>query len=1233
MHVRTLAERLLHIALGASLLVPAATAVATQQTIYLNPLPQPVQQLASNQTPIVHSRPEATELAARLQAAVDRIQMTTPVPTSSARQPGATTRHSSAVGQLRTMLAKHNAPASASTTGTSAAAAPPKRYDVRLAERGSVRFLSPAAGERFLTPALSTGASTTDRKKQAAMQFFQRERALFGLADPDEELKFRSASADALGHTHLRFDQYYRTLRVFGAQLVTQFDSSGNLLSVNGAYAVFPRKFSAKAVVGARQAEAIARNRVAAPGSANLAGPSELLVYIGRKEPRLVWRVRVDEGPASLWSVFVDAISGNVLAEYNEVQSGNVSVVLPDLLGEQKAVNLWEEEPDADSYPDGVYAVDTTKPMYDGGSNPPDLDSSQGVIVVFNAFDQPATSNPDSIPPVSIVGNGTTDGFLADAVSALHGLSATYDYFNDVHGRNSLDGVGGSLKAIVRFGQDYQNAVYLSDQQMMIFGTGDLYAAALDVVAHEMTHGVISTTAGLVYLNQSGALNEAFADIFGEMVEGRINGTADWIIGTRLNQPIRNMADPGAFSCGGIPCPTRMSEYVFTSADNGGVHTNSGIVNRAFYLLAEGLDGGIGTSIAEAIFYRALTTKLVPLSEFIDLRLAVIASAEELYGEGSNQAVRAAEAFDAVEIFDSTPNPAPDPFPGSSGSEDSTLFLFVDPGTGLLQLGRRETALGDPAQGSFLAAVPVNAARPAVSGDGTVAAFVDSTNDICLIDTAAPGSEECLGFPGLVYSVAMSPDASLFGFVFLDGLGNPTNQITVIDVETGADTTYQLVAPLVDGASAVEIVQADQMEIAASNRYLFYDALNSIEVDGGTVGVWSIYALDLATGATLVIVPPILGLDIGYPNLAQTSDFHLVFDVLDAVSGGNTVYAGDLMSGALQPIVNTSTWSIPGYTGDDRAIVYSELDAAAATGTSLYRVLLADDRITPASGVEPWLQDADFNAMYRRGSFSGPVSVDLNVSGVLRGTQFDVGDSPTYEVNVKNEGTETATGVELVVRHPSGLELDAGPNGTDASCTLVNQEVVCTGNLEPGQTMRVDASFLARIAGQFPFSANVSGEQTDPDTTNNAVFFDFTVNNDPPTLVQAIPDRSGSVGTAFSFNFSTYFSDPNGEALLFSASGLPAGLQLDAQSGVISGTPSMTGSTDVTVTATDASGASAQDEFSVDITAAAPPPPPGSDSDGGGGGAPDVVLLLLLCQILLVGMYNRWNRNARARNR
>src|SRR5690606_24278042 len=152
---------------------------------------------------------------------------------------------------------------------------------------------------------------------------------------------------------------------------------------------------------------------------------------------------------------------------------------------------------------------------------------------------------------------------------------------------------------------------------------------------------------------------------------------------------------------------------------------------------------------------------------------------------------------------------------------------------------------------------------------------------------------------------------------------------------------------------------------------------------------------------------------------------------------------GDLMGGALQQVAQTTTWSIPGYTGDDQGVVYSELDGTVPTGASLYRTPVAADRITPSGGAEPWLQDADFSAMYRRGSFSGPVSVDLVVSGLLHGTQFDVGDSPTYEVNVKNEGTETVTAVELVVRHPSGLEFDAGPNGTDATCTLANQEVVC----------------------------------------------------------------------------------------------------------------------------------------------------------------------------------------------
>ena len=351
--------------------------------------------------------------------------------------------------------------------------------------------------------------------------------------------------------------------------------------------------------------------------------------------------------------------------------------------------------------------IDTSKPMFDPNFDPIlGIDSARGVIRIRDAENQPETSDPEEIHlpfPIRVArSERSNSGWLPDAVSAAYNLSEVYDYYLERHKRNSFDGQGASITAIVRLGQDFNNAFWHSGLNLLAFGDARPYAGALDVVGHELTHGVITHSANLIYRDQPGALNEAFADIFGEMIEawsesGRKEEPEepDWLVGTKLitelDPPLRYMKNPAAltFDRDGVrPYPTKMSEYVYTQQDNGGVHINSSIINRAFYLLAKGLDGGIGLRDAAHIFYDALTMYLFQYSQFIDARLACLQAAEDRFGPESVQFQKTAEAFDAVEIFDAAPTPPPRRVPAFPGP-DASLFVYRDVG-GKPRLGRRE---------------------------------------------------------------------------------------------------------------------------------------------------------------------------------------------------------------------------------------------------------------------------------------------------------------------------------------------------------------------------------------------------------------------------------------------------------------------------------------------------------------------------------------------------------------
>ena len=823
--------------------------------------------------------------------------------------------------------------------------------------------LRPLAGtpRQIKGEVLQSAQAGSDPPLTTARTFLRTNCDLLRLDDPHAELTLTRRHTDELGRTHLRFQQQYQGVPVWPADVIVHLNPEGHVDVMNGVFVPTPKKLGTVPVLDAADAAEYARTGLPDGAEAEVSA-SELIIYApGDTPPRLAWKLELAIDLTSRWLVVIDAVNGAELTAYSLVMHQQVAGSGVDLFGRTRRLNVWQQ--------DGLFwMVNTSKPMFDPNSDP----SERGVIWIYDAQNLPPTSRPEEfpLPPLQVVNSRSpTSGWLPDAVSASYHFSEVYDYYQERHNLDSLDGRGASIHAMVRLGRNHVNASYIPDLNLMVFGDALPFAGALDVVGHELTHGVIYHSANLVYQNQPGALNEAFADIFGEMIEARTTGRPDWLIGQALGDRrfMRNMANPAALTFDGHrPYPTKMSEFFYTHEDNGGVHTNSSIINRAFYLLAAGLDGAIGLRAAERIFYRALTVHLVQNSQFVDARLACIQAAEELFGPESVQVRKTVEAFDAVEISDSAP-PTPDPpaIPSVRGP-DSTLFVYRDE-FGNFRLGRREDAHGDPAHGSQLANAIVAAARPSVSRNGELAVFVNAQNDVCLVSTDSSG-ESCLGSPGLVHSVAMSPDSQLFGFVLLDAQDNPDNRISVIDLGADEPKTFTLRAPAYDGPGTNTILQADAMDFTLDGQWLVYDALNAVAFsDGSRLRQWSLYALNLETGTNLALIPPIRGLDIGFPALSQNSDNFLTFDVFDEARNQSTVYAADLNTGETAPIATVAgDFSVPGYIGDDSALVFTQRDPSVSSGFSLFRQPLAADRITPQGIPSIWLRDADFGVIYRR---------------------------------------------------------------------------------------------------------------------------------------------------------------------------------------------------------------------------------------------------------------------------
>lgn len=247
---------------------------------------------------------------------------------------------------------------------------------------------------------------------------------------------------------------------------------------------------------------------------------------------------------------------------------------------------------------------------------------------------------------------------------AYDGSGATYDLYKEIYDRNSLDGNGMPLISTVHYEQNYDNAFWNGEQ--MVYGDGDedrpeperlfnRFTIAIDVIGHELTHGVTQFEARLVYWDQPGALNESFSDVFGSLVKQRVRGQtadqADWLIGEGLltqnvnGKALRSMKAPGtAYDdpvLGKDPQPAHMNDYKNVDYDNGGVHINSGIPNHAFYVVATQI-GGHAWEKAGQIWYITLRDRLQARSDFQGAAAQTYQVAGELYGNGSleQQAVR-----------------------------------------------------------------------------------------------------------------------------------------------------------------------------------------------------------------------------------------------------------------------------------------------------------------------------------------------------------------------------------------------------------------------------------------------------------------------------------------------------------------------------------------------------------------------------------------------------------------
>lgn len=960
------------------------------------------------------SRPDTSGLGDKVAAALDRVKRGKPDPTP----------HPALPPEIDTSkLPAHCFPKPPKLSAVQKATLARLRWGPtkELQYRGdgddaTVRFL---ASPMLIAP-LDPRAPKTEPAEQLARRFVAEARELFLLRDPASELQLLRQEADGLGGQVVRFQQTFGGLEIWPAQLTANVSGHGYLTAVSGAYAPTPAALDLVPRLMPDDALAAAAVRIGATnaGEAVVHSAPKLKIYTEKsREPALSYET-ILEAKGRHERIFVDAHTGEVLAAISEICEAAAVGSGLDTLNQTKPLNVY-----ASGSPAKYYLYDTSKPMFSGT---PGDSSAKGYIAIYNGA---TTGYP------MLFSNTLTGGYDAEGVGAAYNLGKVYDFYSSQFSRNSWDGNGAAIRAYVYepnrddkgnvIGAVLNNAFW--NGQRMGFGTGDRYTASSDVIAHEMTHAVIQQTANLIYQAESGALNESMADVFGESHERWLNAANDWRIGSQLQNgavggALRSMANPAlkgqpsTMSQFWAPDDPRLADY--KDRDNGGVHINSGIPNRAFYLLADGLStGGIGLTAARNIFWRALTTKLNPKSGFHDLRTACVQSAIELHGAGSTQVLKTQEAFNAVEIYDQSAPPPPSNLTPASGP-NSWLFVY-QASDGNYYLGRNEAAQGDGASLRALSPYVVSTdTRVAVTADGAVAAHVTASHNLVVTATNASSTANAQWFDtgGTLNSLAVSADGNHLAVTYRNATtGAFGSTIGYLNFNTGTSETINLAVPVGDGSSTTSIGVVDEVDLSPDGRFALVDGFSETQLaDGTTIQGWTVFAVDLSSKAVFAISPPLNGIAIGNPSFSRTYAGRFTFEITS--SSGSAIVALDLGLNQFATVqsfaAGQSFMAYPRYSAADDFITYTDEFFSPTYFSDRPRVsliALANDKINSTGSPVTLWSYAQSGLSYRRGTFAGAPVLTISAQQ----TSVTGGNIGTFRIARPSGDQATSLGVSF----------------------------------------------------------------------------------------------------------------------------------------------------------------------------------------------------------------------------
>jgi len=551
-------------------------------------------------------------------------------------------------------------------------------------QTGKLRFLGAQPGSAIAIPGAQE-ATTVEDRAMAALSVYGQE---FGLSNPVEELQVMKAPASTGNPAFVRYQQVYQGVPVVAGEMIVGTDEVGNLLSMSGEVSPQP-SLSVTPDIAAEQArttalEAVAKWYELTPADLTATEP-ELWVYDERlllpstRPIELVWRMGVtatDLQPIDEL-VLVNAHTGGISLHFNQIDT---EWLADDPTPTDTPTELPTDTPTATATPiETATATPTETPTSTATETATATDEVSALAALLSTYTANHTSTLPGVLLCTQAQPNCTNGLNPDADAAHRYAADTYNFYFAHHNRNSINNAGMTIVSTVDYcpppGQGpcpYDNAFWSgAPQNQMVYGDAYGFALADDVVAHELTHGVTQYESNLFYYYQSGAINESFSDVWGEFVDqtngaGNDSAGVKWLIGEDVTGlgAIRNMSNPPAFSD-----PDKMTSlYYYTSTcgdyrsscDNGGVHTNSGVNNKAAFLMTDGgtFNGktvtALGITKVAAIYYEVQTNLLTSGADYGDLYNALYQGCLNLVG-GSQGIVGAdcqevRDATDAVEM-------------------------------------------------------------------------------------------------------------------------------------------------------------------------------------------------------------------------------------------------------------------------------------------------------------------------------------------------------------------------------------------------------------------------------------------------------------------------------------------------------------------------------------------------------------------------------------------------------